>query len=67
MEILNKIKSIFRIRKPIDLRAACIAEYGEEFGEKYDRINKGQAIGDILETISFLNQVEKVKDKYKFK
>lgn len=65
MKIINKIKKIFHIRKRIDLHTACIAEYGEEFGEKYERINRGEPIGDLLETLYFLHQIERVKTKYK--
>lgn len=62
MKIINKLKGIFHRKKHIDLRAACVDEFGEEFGEKYDRLNRGQPIGDIIETINFLNAVEKVRN-----
>lgn len=67
MKIINKLKGIFHLRKRIDLRTACIAEYGEEFGEKYDRLNRGQPIGSIIETINFLNAVEKVRNSINWK
>lgn len=46
------------------LRELCRREYGDEFAEKYDSLNRGIPIGGVEETIAFLEQVEAVKDKY---
>lgn len=46
------------------LRDICIAEYGEEFGEKYDQLNRGMAIGNLEQTVEFLDKVEAVRYKY---
>lgn len=43
------------------LRDKCIEAYGEEFGELYDAINKGEAIGGFAETVAFLDMLEAVK------
>lgn len=46
------------------LRELCRREYGDEFIEKYDMLNRGEPIGDVEETIAFIEQVEAVKSKY---
>jgi len=56
-------------RKHFDLRQACIdactKEFGEdagkEFGEMYDTLNRGGTIGGFIETVAFLDMIEKVK------
>lgn len=60
--MLKKILRYFK-RKKFDLRKACIDEYGEEFGELYDKINTGQPIGGFLETAMFLDMIKSVKRK----
>ncbi len=47
------------------LRELCRREYGDEFVDKYDNLNKGIPIGSIEETIKFIEEVEAVKKKYK--
>ena len=46
------------------LRELCRREYGDEFVEKYDMLNRGIPIGGIEETMAFVEQVEAVKSKY---
>lgn len=60
--MIKKILKYFK-RKRFDLRKACIDEYGEEFGELYDKINTGQPIGGFLETAMFLDMIKSVKRK----
>ena len=55
----NLFRNLFR-RKP-SLRDKCVAEYGEEFGEMYDALNMGEPIGGFVETIVFLDKLEKVR------
>jgi hypothetical protein len=55
----NLFRNLFR-RKP-SLRDKCIAAYGEEFGEMYDALNRGETIGVFVETIAFLDMLEAVK------
>lgn len=43
------------------LRDQCVAAYGEEFGEMYDAINRGETIGGFAETVAFLDMLEAVK------
>ena len=45
------------------LRDAVVDAYGVEFGEMYVDVNMGVPIGDIRDTIIFLEAVEKVKNK----
>ena len=40
---MNWFKKLFK--KKESLRDKCVAAYGEEFGEMYDAINRGEAIG----------------------
>jgi hypothetical protein len=61
--MIKKIIKYFK-RKRFDLRKACIDEYGEEFGELYDKINTGQPIGGFLETAMFLDMIKSVKRKH---
>lgn len=46
------------------LRELCRREYGDEFAEKYDSLNRGIPIGGIDETMTFVERVEAVKVKY---
>ena len=61
--MIKKIIKYFK-RKRFDLRKACIDEYGEDFGELYDKINTGQPIGGFLETDMFLDMIKSVKRKH---
>lgn len=62
MKILDKIKKLFRRKGKSDLRAKCVAAYGEEFGEIYDTLNSGGAIGGFLETACVLSMIEDIKE-----
>lgn len=46
-----------------DLRELCRLEYGEAFVEKYDKLNQGIPIGNVLDTIDFLDKLEKLKER----
>lgn len=50
------IRNLFK-----SLRQKCVDAYGEEFGEMYDMVNRGEPIGNLTETIIFLEMVEAVK------
>lgn len=52
-------------RNVSDLKLDCIKEYGWEFGEKYDKTCQGIPIGNLEETVKFLEKVEYVKKKLK--
>lgn len=56
---MNWFKKLFKKKK--SLRDKCVAAYGEEFGEMYDAINRGEAIGGFLETAAFIDMVEAIK------
>ena len=56
---MNLFKRLFK--KKESLRDKCVAAYGEEYGELYDAINRGEAIGGFLETAVFLDMLEAVK------
>ena len=55
----NWLKNLFK-RKP-SLREQCVAAYGEEFGELYDKLGSGQPIGTFVETCQFLQMIEAVR------
>ena len=44
-----------------DLRELCREKYGDEFVNLYDLVNRGIPIGNLEETIKFLEMVEAVK------
>ena len=52
-------------------RKWCIREFGEQYGdeyvEKYEAINKGIPIGDMYETMVFIDMVETIKRELKEK
>lgn len=50
-----------------DLREKCVERYGEEFGELYDTANRGGVIGDLKDTIVFINMVGKVRKEMESK
>ncbi len=43
------------------LRDKCVREYGEHFGELYDRSCRGETIGNLTQTKMFLEALEKVR------
>lgn len=61
MKILEKIKRIFKKKK--SLRERCIEAYGEEFGEIYDRLGAGEAIGSFSETLTIIAMIQAVKEQ----
>ena len=36
-------------------------EYVDEFLEKYDKVNRGGPIGELYETLVFVNMIEQIK------
>ena len=44
-----------------DLREVCRKKYGDDFVKMYDMVNRGIPIGNIEETIVFINMVEAAK------
>lgn len=58
---------LFKRKKKESLRDYCLNKYGEEFIEKYDAINGGIPIGNLYETISFLNDVSIAKKEWQKK
>lgn len=55
------LKKLFR--KKYGLRDYCRELYGDEFVENYDRLNKGEPIGNLAETVIFLNLVDYAKQQ----
>jgi len=56
---MNWFKKLFK--KKDQLRYKCVEAYGEKFGELYDEVYRGNAIGDFLKTAAFLDMIEAVK------
>jgi hypothetical protein len=44
------------------LRDKCVREYGEHFGELYDRSCRGETIGNLTQTTMFLKALEKIRN-----
>ncbi len=56
---MSLFKRLFK--KKESLRDKCVAAYGEEYGELYDALNRGETIGGFLETVVFLDMLEAVE------
>ena len=54
-------------KKKVDLRKECGKRYGEDFLILYDIICRGGTIGNLGETITFIDMVEAVKKELKEK
>lgn len=59
-----RIIKFFKTKKKESLRDYCLNKYGEEFIEKYDALNEGIPIGNLYETISFLDDVSIAKKEW---
>lgn len=61
---MKLIKRLFnKIKKP-DLREQVEAAYGTEFVEKiYDKINEGVPVGNLVETIIYLEMIGRIRDE----
>ena len=59
-ELKERIES-FRKKDKKDLREVCRKKYGDDFVKMYDMVNRGIPIGNIEETIIFINMVEVAK------
>lgn len=55
------MKTVKTINKRPNLRDRCVELYGEEFGELYDNLNRGIAIGDGFKTAVVLHLIELAK------
>ena len=51
----------FRKKDEEDLREVCRKKYGDDFVKMYDMVNRGIPIGNLGETIIFINMVEAAK------
>lgn len=60
-----RIIKLFKRKKKESLRDYCLNKYGEEFIEKYDALNEGIPIGNIYETISFLDDVSIAREEWR--
>lgn len=63
-KIIELVNRLIRKQPRSNLREKCIEEYGKEFGELYDNINRGIPIGGFTETLGFIKAIESVKEKY---
>lgn len=51
--------NIFKKKK--SLRELCQEKYGDEFIELYDKLGAGEPIGNMVETVIFLELIEEVR------
>ena len=50
---------IFKKKK--SLRELCKEKYGDDFIELYDKLGTGEPIGNMIETVIFLDMIEEVR------
>lgn len=55
------VESVIDIPYRTSLRDKCVLQYGEYFGELYDKSCRGESIGNITQTKLFLEAIEKVR------
>lgn len=46
-----------------DLRTLCKEKYGEDFVKDYDKLNRGEPIGNLLYTMNFLTKLDTIKSR----
>lgn len=59
MMFFGKIKRLFKKKR--SLRELCRERYGDNFVKLYDTLSDGIPIGNLSETITFLNMLKEVK------
>lgn len=57
--IMMYVKMLF---KP-DLREACRIAYGDDFVRQYDDLQHGMPIGNLVDTIEFIDKLETVRKR----
>ena len=59
---MRAIKRLFKRFKKPDLREKVEAAYGTDFVENvYDKLNKGIPVGNFVETVIYLDMIERVR------
>ena len=61
--MIKMLKRWYRKIVGKNLRDAVVDKYGVEYGRMYVDLNAGIPIGDMKDTIIFLEAVEKIKNK----
>ena len=59
--MIKLLKRCYRKIVGKKLREAVAEAYGDEYGQMYDDVNMGVPIGNLSDTIIFLEAVERVK------
>lgn len=61
----RKKHELYDLRKEVAIwvEKNISAEYVKEALDKYDKINSGIPIGDVLETMIFLDMIERIKEQ----
>lgn len=70
MDFVKYIKDFikdYKKKRQKSLRDKVIEMYGEEFAELYDKINQGIPIGGVVETVLFIDMIEKARKSLKGK
>ena len=60
---MNSIETYVKMLFKPTLREACRRQYGEKFVKHYDELNSGIPMGNLRETIEFIDMVEQVRAK----
>lgn len=68
LKMLKMLKRLIRRMKhrrfcKKDLREVCREKYGEDFVKMYDTVNSGVPIGNMEETMIFIDMVEEAKEE----
>lgn len=61
--MIKMLKRWYRKIVGKNLRDAVVDKYGARYGQMYDDVNMGIPIGNIKDTIIFIDAVEQVKNK----
>ena len=59
MMFFGKIKRLFKKKR--SLRELCREQYGDDFVKLYDSLSDSIPIGNLSETMTFLNMLKEVK------
>lgn len=61
---MNPIKRLFKRFKKSNLRERVEAAYGTEFVYNiYDKMNEGVPVGNLVETIIYLEMIERIRSE----
>ena len=60
---MNSIKMYVKMLFKPKLREACRIAYGDDFVRQYDDMRHGMPIGNMVDTIDFIDKLETVRKR----